>query len=599
MGLLARILRFPLNHKRRLIAAYVFTIGASATYVILPKIFGDAIDAISRMIESGQSDTSALIGPALLILALGIARGVFSFGQTYMGESLSQHVIYDMRNLFYNHVQCLGFDFHDKQHTGNLMSKAITDVEAIRMFVNLVVVRTPYFAILFIVVVILMLQLDWMLGLIAIALMPVAMAVASAIRLRMREAWLEVQRKFAILNTVLQENLTGARVVKAFAASDYEESKFEIYNREITNDMNRAMRLQAMNGSFVLFVFMVTLCLVLMFGGFRVIEGRLTPGELAQFIFYLQILAQPFRMAGMIVNNLARALSAATRIFDVLDSESPIRDRPNAVHLPRVSGRVHFQDVHFQYRPGAQVLRGFDLDVPSGRSVALLGAPGSGKTTIAALIPRFYDVTSGAVSIDGIDVRNATLHSLRKNVGMVQQDVFLFTDTIANNIAYGRPDASREDVIAAAKVAQLHDHIQSLPDGYETILGERGVSLSGGQRQRLSIARAVLLDPPILILDDSTSSVDAKTENEIRKAMSSVMRGRTTFIIAHRLSTVHAADEIIVLKDGRIVERGPHAELVQSGGIYREIYDLQLRPQEEIMMEFDMPAPAGAGRTSS
>lgn len=599
MGLLARILRFPLNHKRRLIAAYVFTIGASATYVILPKIFGDAIDAISRMIESGQSDTSALIGPALLILALGIARGVFSFGQTYMGESLSQHVIYDMRNLFYNHVQRLGFDFHDKQHTGNLMSKAITDVEAIRMFVNLVVVRTPYFAILFIVVVILMLQLDWMLGLIAIALMPVAMAVASAIRLRMREAWLEVQRKFAILNTVLQENLTGARVVKAFAASDYEESKFEIYNREITNDMNRAMRLQAMNGSFVLFVFMVTLCLVLMFGGFRVIEGRLTPGELAQFIFYLQILAQPFRMAGMIVNNLARALSAATRIFDVLDSESPIRDRPNAVHLPRVSGRVHFQDVHFQYRPGAQVLRGFDLDVPSGRSVALLGAPGSGKTTIAALIPRFYDVTSGAVSIDGIDVRNATLHSLRKNVGMVQQDVFLFTDTIANNIAYGRPDASREDVIAAAKVAQLHDHIQSLPDGYETILGERGVSLSGGQRQRLSIARAVLLDPPILILDDSTSSVDAKTENEIRKAMSSVMRGRTTFIIAHRLSTVHAADEIIVLNDGRIVERGPHAELVQSGGIYREIYDLQLRPQEEIMMEFDMPAPAGAGRTSS
>ena len=599
MGLLARILRFPLKHKRRLIAAYLFTLGASAAYVILPKIFGDAIDAISRMIESGQSDTSALIGPALLILALGIARGIFSFGQTYMGESLSQHVIYDIRNLFYDHVQRLGFDFHDKQHTGNLMSKAITDVEAIRMFVNLVVVRTPYFAILFIVVVILMLRLDWLLGLIGIALMPVAMAVASAIRLRMREAWLEVQRKFAILNTVLQENLTGARVVKAFAASDYEESKFEIYNREITNDMNRAMRLQAMNGSFVLFVFMLTLCLVLVFGGIRVIDGQLTPGELAQFIFYLQILSQPFRMAGMIVNNLARALSAATRIFDVLDSESPIRDRPNAVHLPRVSGRVHFQDVHFQYRPGAPVLRGFDLDVPSGRSVALLGAPGSGKTTIAALIPRFYDVTSGAVSIDGADVRNATLHSLRKNVGMVQQDVFLFTDTIANNIAYGRPDANREDVIAAAKVAQLHDHIQSLPDGYETILGERGVSLSGGQRQRLSIARAVLLDPPILILDDSTSSVDAKTENEIRKAMSLVMRGRTTFIIAHRLSTVHAADEIIVLKDGRIVERGPHADLVQSGGIYREIYDLQLRPQEEIMMEFDMPAPAAAGRTSS
>lgn len=599
MGLLARILRFPLNHKWRLIAAYLFTVGAAATYVILPKIFGDAIDAIARMIETGQSAPPSLIGPALLILALGIARGIFSFGQTYMGESLSQHVIYDLRNLFYDHVQRLGFDFHDKQHTGNLMSKAITDVEAIRMFVNLVVVRTPYFAILFVVVVVLMLRLDWLLGLISIALMPVTMAVASVIRLRMREAWLEVQRKFAVLNTVLQENLTGARVVKAFASSDYEESKFEVQNRAVTNDMNYAMKLQALNGSFVLFVFMVTLCLVLLFGGFRVIDGQLTPGELAQFVFYLQILAQPFRMAGMIVNNLARALSAATRIFDVLDSESPIRDQPSAVDLPRVSGRVRFQNVHFQYRRGAPVLRGFDLDVPPGRSVALLGAPGSGKTTIAALIPRFYDVTDGAVSIDGVDVRNSTLHSLRKNVGMVQQDVFLFTDTIANNIAYGRPDAGREDIIAAAKVAQLHDHIQSLPDGYETMLGERGTSLSGGQRQRLSIARAILLDPPVLILDDSTSSVDAKTENDIRKAMSLVMRGRTTFIIAHRLSTVHAADEIIVLKDGRIVERGSHADLVQSGGVYREIYDLQLRPQEEIMMEFDVPASAAAGGASS
>ena len=599
MGLFTRILRFPLNHKWRLLVAYLFTAGAAATYVILPKIFGDAIDAISRMIETGQSAPPSLIGPALLILALGIGRGVFSFGQTYMGESLSQHVIYDLRNLFYDHVQRLGFDFHDKQHTGNLMSKAITDVEAIRMFVNLVVVRTPYFAILFIVVVVLMLRLDWLLGLISIALMPVTMAVASMIRLRMREAWLEVQRKFAVLNTVLQENLTGARVVKAFASSDYEESKFEVHNRAATDDMNRAMRLQALNGSFVLFVFMVTLCLVLLFGGFRVMDGRLTPGELAQFVFYLQILAQPFRMAGMIVNNLARALSAATRIFDVLDSKSPIRDQPNAVDLPRVSGQVRFQNVHFQYRRGAPVLRGFDLDVPPGRSIALLGAPGSGKTTIAALIPRFYDVTDGAVSIDGIDVRNATLHSLRKNVGMVQQDVFLFTDTIANNIAYGQPDAGREDIIAAAKIAQLHDHIQSLPDGYETMLGERGVSLSGGQRQRLSIARAVLLDPPILILDDSTSSVDAKTENDIRKAMSLVMHGRTTLIIAHRLSTVHAADEIIVLKDGRIVERGPHADLVQSGGIYREIYDLQLRPQEEVLMEFDVPESAAARGASS
>ena len=253
----------------------------------------------------------------------------------------------------------------------------------------------------------------------------------------------------------------------------------------------------------------------------------------------------------------------------------------------------------FEYRKDTPVLLDFNLHVPAGKIVALLGAPGSGKSTLASLIPRFYDVTKGTVTIDDVDVRDVTLESLRRNIGVVQQDVFLFTDTIANNIAYGRPDASRDDVIRAAKIAQLHEHVESLPEGYETVLGERGVSLSGGQRQRMSIARAVLLDPPILVLDDSTSSVDARTENDIRKAMASVMQGRTTFIIAHRLSTVHSADMIVVLQDGQIVERGNHTELVKHGGLYREIYDLQLRPQEEVLMEFDVPAKAAAGRVAS
>lgn len=587
-----------MSHKRRLIAAYLFTAGATAAYVLLPQLFGDAIDAVAHMIETGAAANSVILWSALLILALGAVRGVFSFGQMYMGESLGQHVVYDLRNRFYDHVQHLGFDFHDSQHTGNLMSKAITDVEAIRMFVNLVVVRTPYFLALFVVVVVLMMRLDWQLGLISLALLPAAMGVASAIRLRMRDAWLEAQSKFAVLNTVLQENLTGARVVKAFASSDYEEEKFRVHNRAVADDMYRAMRLQALNGSFVLFIFLVTIGMVLLFGGFGVIDGRLTPGELAQFIFYLQILAQPFRMAGMIVNNLARAMSAGTRIFEVLDARSPVQDLPGAVEMQRPAGHVRFENVRFGYRPNAPVLRGFNLDVPAGHVVALLGAPGSGKSTIAGLIPRFYDVTEGAVKIDGTDVRDATLQSLRRNIGVVQQDVFLFTDTIANNIAYGRPGASREAVIEAAKVAQLHEHVESLPDGYETVLGERGISLSGGQRQRLSIARAVLLDPPVLILDDSTSSVDARTENEIRKAMATVMRGRTTFIIAHRLSTVHSADTIVVLHEGQIAERGTHADLVRRGGLYREIYDLQLRPQEEVMMEFEVPAPVAPGRVA-
>ena len=599
MQVFLRILRFNLNHKRRLAAAYLFIAGGTAAYVLLPSLFGEAIDQIALMIETGDVTNSAILGTSLLILALGAVRGVFSFGQTYMGESLGQHVVYDLRNNFYNHVQHLGFGFHDKEHTGNLMSKAITDVEAIRMFVNLVVVRTPYFIALLIIVTILMIRLNWQLGLISLALMPFAMTVASIVRLRMRDAWLEVQKKFAVLNTVLQENLTGARVVKAFASSDYEEEKFRVHNQAVADDMYRAMKLSALNSSFVLFVFLTTLGIVLLFGGIRVIDGQLTPGELAQFIFYLQILAQPFRMVGFIVNNLARAMSAGTRLFEVLDAESPVAERADAIEMPRAMGHVRFEHVHFEYRHESRMLRDLELDVPAGRIIALLGPPGSGKSTIANLIPRFYDVTGGALTIDGTDIRDVTLASLRRNIGIVQQDVFLFTDTVAANIAYGNPDASRESIIEAAKIAQLHEHIESLAEGYEMVLGERGVTLSGGQRQRLSIARAILLDPPILVLDDSTSSVDARTESEIRKAMESVMEGRTTFIIAHRLSTVHKADTIIVLTDGRIVEKGNHQELIKQGGLYREIYDLQLRPQEDVMMEFDVPAQVVKARGAS
>ncbi|MYB48076.1 MAG: ABC transporter ATP-binding protein [Dehalococcoidia bacterium] len=599
MRLFVRILRFPWNHKRRLFAAYLFTTGATAAYVFLPELFGNTVDLVKDRIEAGGVADSTILGISLLILALGIVRGIFSFGQMYMGESLGQHVVYDLRNMFYDRVQRLGFSFHDSQHTGGLMSKAITDVEAIRMFVNLVVVRTPYFMVLFVVVVFLMMRIDWQLTLLSLALLPVAMTVASLIRMRMRNAWLEAQEKFAVLNTTLQENLTGARVVKAFASSDYEEEKFRVRNEAVADDMYKAMRLNAFNGSFVLFIFLLTLGIVLLFGGLGVIDGRITLGEFTKFVLYLQILAQPFRMAGTIVNNLARAMSAATRIFEVLDTKSVVQDRPNATDMGHARGDVRFEKVSFGYRRDALVLHDFNLDVPAGRVVALLGAPGSGKSTLASLIPRFYDVTKGSVTIDGTDVRDVTLESLRRNIGVVQQDVFLFTDTIAANIAYGRPDASMDEIVRAAKIAQLHEHVVGLPDGYETVLGERGVSLSGGQRQRLSIARAILLDPPILVLDDSTSSVDARTENEIRKAMASVMEGRTTFIIAHRLSTVHNADTIVVLEEGRIAERGNHTELVEHGGLYREIYDLQLRPQEEVLMEFDVPAEAAAGSKQS
>ena len=363
---------------------------------------------------------------------------------------------------------------------------------------------------------------------------------------------------------------------------------------EVSEAFIAAEKLRISNTSFTLFSFQIALALILLFGGWRVITSDLTIGQLAAFVFYMQILAMPVRMSGMIVNSYARAASGGQRLFEILDTQSEVGEKPDARELTRVKGNVRFENVSFSYEPDKPVLRGIDLDIEQGKVVALLGAPGSGKSTIANLLPRFYEVSEGRITIDGIDIRDVTLKSLRHNIGMVQQDVFLFGAGLRENIAYGREDAPMDDVLRAARVAQLHDFISALDDAYNTEVGERGVTLSGGQRQRMSIARAVLLDPPILILDDSTSSVDAHTEDQIRLAMEEVMRGRTTLIIAHRLSTVHRADEIVVLDRGEIAERGTHAELLELRGKYHEIYELQLRPQEEVMRDIDVSDTAFA-----
>ena len=598
MEVLLRILRFTIAHKWRLTLAYLVSGAGIAAYVLLPKLFGSAIDRVDMGLQTGTISESAILQIALAITGLGVVRGLLSFGQTYLSESLAQEVVYNIRNRFYDHLQHLSFAFHDKQHTGNLMSRAITDIEAIRMFVNLTIVRAPYFLLLIATVSVMMLHLDLQLGLIGLGLLPFVLIFASIVRVRMRFAWLKVQATFGELNTILQENLTGVRVVKAFGASDFEQKKFDRNSFKLSEQMFKAIQLEALNGSTVLTAFLVTIGFVLLFGGMRVLDGTLTPGVLAQMIFFLQLLSQPVRISGAIVNNMARAMSAGGRLFEIMNARSDVEESSRALVLPRARGHVRFHSVGFEYKPQTPVITDLDLDVDPGKIVALLGPPGSGKTTIANLIPRFYDVKRGRITIDGTDLRKTTLKSLRANVGMVQQDVFLFSDTIAQNIAYGRPEATMDEIIHASEIAQLHEHIASLPDGYETILGERGITLSGGQRQRLSIARAVLLDPPILILDDSTSSVDSKTEYEIRKAMETVMEGRTTFVIANRLSTVHKADTIVVLNAGTIVEQGTHQELLAKGGLYREIYDLQLQPQEEVMMEFDVSEDVVAEKIS-
>ncbi len=589
---IARIIGIALNHKWRLIGAYIGMVGALISFVLIPRFIRVALDEIELMFATGAVSNEAILNTVLIILGLSVIRGGFSYAQQYLGEALSQTVSFDIRNSLYNHVQHMSFGFHDRYHTGALMSRAITDVENIRMFINMGLVRTPYFLALFVVVGTILLLKDWRLGLISASFMPVVMIYSSMIRLKMRNIWLIVQEKMAEMSTVLQENFTGIRVVKAFAAESHEEAKFERRNREVQTHFIEAEKMRASSTSFMLFTFLMAMGFILFFGGRRVIGGDMSVGELAEFIIYLQMLQMPVRMAGWLVNSYARAASAGQRLFEILDAKSPVQEAHDARELRRPRGRVRFHNVTFSYDHTRRVLRGLNLDAQPGEVVALLGPPGSGKTSVVNLIPRFYDATGGWISIDGSDIRNVTLESLRRNIGIVQQDVFLFTTSIRENIAYGNVDATQEMIERAAKIAQMHEFIESLPDGYDTHVGERGSTLSGGQRQRMSIARAVLLDPPILILDDSTSSVDANTESQIRMAMESVMEGRTTFVIAHRLSTVHRADKIVVLKDGQIAEQGTHEELVEYNGLYREIYDLQLRPQEEVLREIESPIPA-------
>jgi ATP-binding cassette subfamily B protein len=453
------------------------------------------------------------------------------------------------------------------------------------MFINMGLVRAPYFIALFIIVAAILISMNWKLGLLSASFMPIVAIYTSSVRLKMRALWLLVQQKMAELSIILQENFSGQRVVKAFASEDHEEDKFEIKNSEVSDLYVAAEKLRASSMSFMMFTFMVAMALIMWYGGRQVMNGTMTPGELAAFVFYLQILALPVRMAGWVVNAYARAASAGERLFEILDAPSAVEETSNAVTLEKSQGHVKFENVSFAYGDGKPVLRNINLEAKPGEIVALVGPPGSGKSTIANLLPRFYDVSAGAIKVDGVNVKEFTLHSLRENIGMVQQDVFLFTTSLKENIKYGRENASDEQMETASSIAQLADFVEGLEEGYDTYVGERGSTLSGGQRQRMSIARAILLDPPILVLDDSTSSVDANTEDQIKVAMDNSMEGRTTFIIANRLSTVHSADKIVVLKDGRIIEEGSHEELLEKDGLYNEIYELQLRPQDELSSE--------------
>ncbi len=571
------------------VLAYLCLLGSVAFTVVVPKLVelvidrGIALDA--RGVPHGSTTRLALY--AGLIVVAAAARGLFAYGQSYLAEVLSQRVAYQLRNELYDRIQRLSFSFHDRAQTGQLMSRATTDVDVARQFLSMGLLRATYTCVLFVVVLALMLRAHVLLALLMLVSMPLVALRAVVVSRRVRPLSLAVQQKMGEYTAVLQENLTGVRVVKAFAQEEREHAKFQRANWAVREKNLEASRITAFNQPFMLFLLNAATAALLLAGGFAVMAQQITLGMLVAFLQYRVQLAAPVRMLGFISNLMARASSAGERIFEILDAQSEVTEKPGAVELRDVRGHVRYERVSFAYgTPGGAgaalrpVVHDIDIDAPPGQVVALLGATGSGKSTVLNLLARFYDVTAGRITIDGVDIRDVTLASLRRAVGVVLQDVFLFSATIRDNIAYGKPEATDEEVQAAAKAARIHDFIMSLPDGYQTWVGERGVTLSGGQKQRVAIARTLLMDPRVLVLDDATSSVDMETEYLIQQALREVMRGRTTFVIAHRLRTVRDADQILVLERGRIVQRGTHAELIRVPGPYRAIYDLQFRDQE-------------------
>jgi len=590
MRILLRINGMAFRHRIRLLLGYVTIVIAVGLSLVIPLTFRAAINKLVAF-EDGvittidDTEVSALVILGLILLAASVTRGFVDFARTYCTDSLSQKVAYDVRSAMYDKLQHMSFAYHDKEHTGNLMSKVTSDVEAIRRYVNMGMVRGLEVPLRVIAIVTLMITVNWQLTLLSLVFLPFLVVKSSFVIVRLRAMWLHVQEVMGELVTILQENLSGIHVVKAFASEEYEKNKYSIKAEELRREYYGNERLQQSTTAWLTLYFTLALGLVLWFGGMELMKGDLDPGGFAAFLLLMNQLTFPIRMTPQIIGSYSRAISSGRRIFEVLDAQSPVVENPDAAEMPRSQGHVRFEDVSFSYDPRIPALKHLHVSAAPGSITAILGAPGSGKTTIINLLPRFYEVTQGRISIDNQDIRDVTLSSLRRNVGIVQQDIFLFNATIQDNIAYGVSSASNEDVIAAAKVAQLHDHIMSLPHGYDTWVGERGTTLSGGQRQRLSIARTVLIDSPVLILDDSTSSVDVETERQIHQAMTDVMKGRTTFVIAHRLSSVRNADHILVLKDGEIAEQGSHTELMARGGTYREIFDLQLRPQEEVLLD--------------
>ena len=591
MNALRRILPYARPYWLLMVGGGVAVVGNTAFNLVVPWLIGVAVDQ-----GVGHRDLGQLVWLSAVIMVASALRGLCAFAQGYLGENAAQGTSYQLRRSLYAHIQQLSFSFHDQAQTGELLARATSDVEQLRNFTGRGLLQIFNIVLLVVGVAIAIWNMDWRLALLSLLTLPLLTWRAAEYSRIVRPMFRIVQDQVARVATLVQDNAAGARVVRGFGRERQEIERFDRANQELFDDYLASTRQQAFNTPLLDFLTNASTIAMLWLGGVLVVTQSITMGELVAYYAYLLQIVTPVRRGGFLMSMAARAAASSERVMEILDVPVAVATRSDAVELPPIRGRVEFDDVSCAYHPGRPVLEHVSFRAEPGQTIALVGATGSGKTTVANLIPRFYDVSSGRVLIDGHDVRDVDLASLRRQVGVVMQETTLFSGTIRENITFGRTDATEAEIEAAARAAGAAEFISRLPDGYATVVGERGVSLSGGQKQRVAIARALLLNPRLLILDEFTSAVDVATERLIRAALTELMRDRTTFVIAHRLSTVRAADLILVLEAGRLVASGTHEELLETSPVYRAIHASQLVDPavEEAVAAPEVPGLNGA-----
>ena len=576
LTVLIRIFKMCFKYKRLITFGFIGVAGLVGSQLWLPYLLGTSVDRAYEKISTNSNDFSILWILASFIILVSILRGFFAFLLQYNGEKIANGISADLRNNFHNKLQSQTYKYHDRIHTGNLMSRGILDIEGVKMFVTTGLLRTFEIMTLIFFGSYLLLRTDLQIGLIAFGfIIPVAI-IATVSRLSLRKIWNRIQKEFSVLNTNLQENLIGVKVVRAFGGEDYEIKKFRSSHKEVTNDTMSSVKVDATGTSLVGLFFLLIWAFIIWIGGHKIIDGEMTIGELTQCLVYLGMLQRPVRIVGLMVNSYARAITCGLRLFEILDSKPRIRSIKNSNSIKKIDN-IKFENVSFKYylKSKKNDVNRINLDLKPGNIIGIIGPPGSGKSTIANLIPRFYDVLEGQILINKIPLKTLNLNNLRPRIGLVSQHTFLFNNTLRENIAYSDPSADLDKVIEVAKIADIHDFIYSLPEKYETMVGEFGVSLSGGQKQRIAIARNLFKNPDILIFDDSFSALDTGTDKKIREKLISFQKNKSTLIISQRISTISHADEIIVLDEGNIVDRGKHNDLLEKEGIYKTIFELQ------------------------